>query len=300
MTTGEYLTQWLDTFVRPFRAANTTACYRRAILALPAAVTQAELGELNALTLQAAINQQAAAHPRAAQLTFATLHAALAKAEQLQLVPRSPMVGCMKPVHQAKRAEVLSLDQLAAYLQAARSQPGFALLLLMATCGLRRSEALGLQWADVDLEHGMLSIRRQRLRCAHGYRAAALKSASASRVLPLPAPLASELARLHADQRERAFGGWVCDLTPEALRRQHLAVLSAAGLPSGVTLHGLRHSMATAAAAAGTPMKTLQGILGHSKYDLTANLYADHLTPDVFLPSMAMLASRLLGRYQSV
>lgn len=300
MNTGDFLAQWLDTFVRPFRAPNTAACYRRAIESLPATVTGCELGELNALLLQAAINRQAEQHPRAAQLTYATLHAAMAKAEQLQLVPRSPMVGCVKPIHVPRRAEVLTLQQLASYLCAAREQPGFVLLLLMAVCGLRRSEALGLQWTDIDLGGGSITIRRQRLRSAHGYRAAKLKSRSAQRVLPLPPPLASELAALRADQRERAFGGWVCDMTPEALRRAHRAALAAADLPLGVTLHGLRHSMATAAAAAGTPMKILQGILGHSKYDLTANLYADHISPEAFLPSMALLASQMLGRYQTV
>ena len=40
-----------------------------------------------------------------------------------------------------------------AYLQAARDQPGHVLLLIMATCGLRRSEALGLR-----LDNAMLLI----------------------------------------------------------------------------------------------------------------------------------------------
>lgn len=299
MLTGEYLNQWLDTFVRPFRAANTAACYRRAIAALPPSVCGCELQQLNALHIQAALNQQAVKHPRAAQLTFAMLHAALTKAECMRLVDRSPMIGCVKPLHQSARADVLSVSQLSAYLTAARSQRGFVLLLLMATCGLRRSEALGLQWRDIDLTGGWLTVSRQRIRINHGYQAAPLKSRSAQRVLPLPPPLVAELAAHRADQRERAFVGWVCDITPEALRKSHRAALAAAGLPLSVTLHGLRHSMATAAAAQGTPMKILQGILGHSKYQLTADLYAAHLSADSFVPYVAQLTN-VLGWYQTV
>lgn len=294
MNTLEYLTKWLDTFVQPFRAANTVACYKRAINALPASVLQLDLQQLDALTIQGVLNRQAVQHPRAAQLTYAMFHAALTKAEQLRLIDRTPMVACVKPIHEPARAAVLDPAQLTAYLQAAADQPGYALLLLMATCGLRRSEALGLQWRDINLQDATMTICRQRLRLHHGYQTAPLKSRAAHRVLPIPDRVLFVLQQLRADQRERAFCGWVCDTTPEALRKSHRAALRAAGLPISVTLHGLRHSMATIAAAHGTPMRILQGILGHAKYDLTANLYADHLRSDDFRPFMAML-ERSLG-----
>ena len=94
--------------------------------------------------------------------------------------------------------------------------------------------------------------------------------------------------------RVRSIAGWVCDTTPEALRKQHQIALAVANLPP-VTLHGLRHSMATAAAADGCPIKVLQGILGHARYQLTADLYADHLQPENYAPSMASLASAMMG-----
>lgn len=287
MTTKEYLDQWLATFVEPFRAVNTAACYRRAINALPAAVMACPLDQLNGLTLQAAINHQSTKHPRAAQLTYAMLHAALGKAVELGLLLRSPLAGCIKPKHTAQRAAVLSLEQLSAYITAARSQPAFPLLLLMATCGLRRGEALGLMWQDITGDN--LSICRQRVRTSQGYSVCALKSKASRRVLPLAPPIAAELARI----RVRSFTGWVCDCTPETLRKQHRAALAAADLP-GITLHGLRHSMATAAAADGCPIKILQGILGHARYQLTADLYADHLLPENYAPSMANLAAAMM------
>lgn len=290
MLVGDYLNQYTDAFVRPFRAPNTVNCYRRAFRSLPDAVTGTQLHQLTGLQLQAAINAQARRHPRAAQLTFACLSTAMKKAVQLGMVERSPMHGCVKPVHHAAKAAVLTPEQLAAYIDAARSEPAFPLLLLMAACGLRRGEALGLRWDRVDLQTGTLRVDQQRMRVHHGYQLRPLKSRASNRVLPLPPPISEELRLI----RVRSFTGFVVDLTPEALARAHARVLQRAQLPH-VTPHGLRHSMATAAAAQGCPMKILQGILGHSKYELTANLYADHLSADAYAPHMATLAACLMG-----
>lgn len=289
MLAGVYLNQWLTTFVQPFRAANTVACYRRAINALPPAVAGCELAELDGLAIQAALNQQALEHPRAAQLTFATLHVALSKAVELGYIQRNPVAACIKPKHEAKRAAVLTVPELAVYVQHARAEPCFLLLLIIATMGLRRSEALGLQWSAIDLAGCVMHIRQQRLRVDRRYQLRPLKSRSSVRTLPIPAPVAQELGAV----RVRSFG-FVCDVTPEAIHKAHKRVIERAGLPA-VTLHGLRHSVATAAVSAGCPVKVLQGILGHSAYQLTADLYADHLDAVAYAPHLAVLATAVMG-----
>ena len=179
-----------------------------------------------------------------------------------------------------KRQAILTVEQLPAYLSAARSVPSWPLLLVMATCGLRRGEALGLTWAAVDWQAGTLAVTQQRGRVAgRGMQTAALKTGASARVLPLAGPVARELAAWRAGQA--VLTRWVLDTTPERLARDHAAALEAAGLPH-VTLHGLRHSMATAAAETGAPIKLLQGVLGHSSYKLTADLYADHARPAAY------------------
>ena len=284
-----YLDTFTATFVEPFRKPNTTACYKRAFNALPRAILAADLADLTGLQLQAALNQKARKHPRAAQLQYACLNVAMKKAVELGMLQHSPMAGTVKPIHAAARAVVLTPAQLAAYIERARQEPCFPLLLLMATCGLRRGEALGLQWRDVDLQSRRLRIHQQRLRINHGYRLQPLKSRASVRTLPISAALAGELSRI----RVRSLSGFICDTTPEALRRGHLRVLSAEALPP-VTLHGLRHSVATLATAQGCSMKVLQGILGHSKYELTANLYADHLDAENYAAPLEALQSVVL------
>lgn len=290
----DFLSQYLDTFVRPFVRPNTAECYRRAFEAVPPPLAQIALADLDGMALQAMLNRKAAVHPRAAQLMYSCLRKAFAKAVDLGYLSRSPMAACVKPHHQPAKALVLNADQLTQYLQLARAEPSYPLLLIMATCGLRRGEALGLQWSCIDLQAGQLHVRQQRLRVHHGYSLQPLKSAASLRTLPLSPVLAAELARIRADQRAHTVSLFVCDTTPSALYKAHKRIVEAAGLPS-VSLHGLRHSMATAAASQGCPMKILQGILGHSKYELTANLYADHLAPDTFRPHLEALSRSVLG-----
>jgi hypothetical protein len=52
-----------------------------------------------------------------------------------------------------------------------------------------------------------------------------------------------------------------------------------AGLPH-LTLHGLRHGAATIMLSQGVSLKTVQEILGHSTYYLTANVYG-HVAPEL-------------------
>lgn len=198
------------------------------------------------------------------------------------------MDGVERPEHEPQRAAILTADQMPAYLAAARTVQGWPLLLLMATCGLRRGEALGLTWAAVDWTAGTIAICQQRGRVpGRGLQAAALKTGASARVLPMAAPVARELAAWRAAQP--VLTRWVLDTTPERLARDHAAALAAAGLPH-VTLHGLRHSMATAAAEAGAPIKLLQAVLGHSTYKLTADLYADHVRAAALGPVLDTMA----------
>jgi hypothetical protein len=67
-----------------------------------------------------------------------------------------------------------------------------------------------------------------------------------------------------------------------------------AGLPS-ITLHGIRHSYATAALAAGEPLKVVSERLGHASTSITANLY-QHVLPSMDERTANAVASLILGK----
>ena len=78
----------------------------------------------------------------------------------------------------------------------------------------------------------------------------------------------------------RLGDGYVEPLTPGALDAAHRRCIRRLGLPR-LTLHGLRHTMATQALRNGASMRALQMVLGHADYRTTAMIYAH--------PDMAML-----------
>lgn len=297
MTLGIWLDSWYNLYVLPDsrRAQSTKAAYGRALASIPSAVRAIELSALSGIDLQVLIRGACdrweirsvsgftdsasfsgppcgfAGGPRAAQLLLITLRQALRIAVKLGYCSPSvidPDVVVM-PEHKPRQATVLRPDQLREYLHAAAQSEVYPLC-LFAACGLRRGEALGVRWEDIDRASGVLTIRRQRLRINREYQTLPLKSASSYRALVLPPSVLDAL-----DSWPRSFSGWVCDCTPERWNKVHKRILQIAGLPA-CTIHGLRHTFATIAAHQ-MPIKAVQQALGHSNFKLTADLYAAHL-----------------------
>ena len=283
MTVAQWLAMWYTTYVDQSQhlAPSTQAMYRRAIAAVPAWLGALPLDEqLLPLHITRWVSQVAHEHPRAAQLDRIMFARALRVAGKLGLCAVGILDEdtCPKPPHHARKADVLDLDQCRAYIQAAHASDCYPLLML-CLCGLRRGEALGARWDDLD--GATLTIRRQRQRINGAYTVRDLKSDHSHRALVLPAWLVADL-----DAWPRTLSGWIVDTYPEHLHRAHRRVLAGAQLPPGVTLHGLRHTFATLAASQGVPLKQLQVAMGHAKLGLTADLYADHLSPLSPLPSL--------------
>ena len=183
---------------------------------------------------------------------------------------------------------VLSRDEVAR-LFACVPQPIERLMLQTAyACGLRASELLGLQVADIDSSRMLLWVR-------HG-------KGNKDRGVPLSAAL---LDVLRQHWRQHRPTTWLFPgRTPSgqrslgALQRVcHRAVL-AAGITKKASLHTLRHSYATHLLEAGVDLVTIQRLLGHRDLHTTArylHLSAPHLaqTPGLLeaLPAAAQAAA---------
>jgi site-specific recombinase XerD len=79
--------------------------------------------------------------------------------------------------------------------------------------------------------------------------------------------------------------------------RNALRALKAAATKTGMTgigLHTLRHSAATAMLTNGVPLKVVSEILGHASIAITADIYG-HVSPDVSHEAMATLSTSLLA-----
>ena len=104
-----------------------------------------------------------------------------------RLVTKNPTQGCALPKVEHKEMKTLTADQLSAFFQEARDSGVYELYYLDLATGLRRGELLGLKWADVDLDRGVLKIQRAISRQNGKVVEAPLKTKNAYRTLPLSA-----------------------------------------------------------------------------------------------------------------
>ena len=164
-------------------------------------------------------------------------------AMEQKLVTRNPTQGCALPKVEHKEMKTLTADQLSAFFQEARDSGVYELYYLDLATGLRRGELLGLKWADVDLDRGVLKIQRAISRQNGKVVEAPLKTKNAYRTLPLSADAISvlKMQKCKVGNSEWVFpsptGG---PMSPDSVLHMLQRVLKRAGLPR-IRFHDLRH-----------------------------------------------------------
>ena len=158
-----------------------------------------------------------------------------------------------------------------------------ALYHLIAFRGLRRGEACGLRWEDLDLEERMMTVRWQITQLGGEGEP---KTDASDAVVALDSGTVAVL-RVHREQQleeRRVMGSaWVesgyaftkqdgSPLYPEFVSDEFERLAFGAGLPP-IRLHDLRHGTASIMHAAGVDMKVIQATLRYSSSSLTRDTY---------------------------
>src|SRR5262249_15404037 len=240
---------------------------------------------------------------RTVSYAHAVLRNALNDAMRDELVPRNVAALVEAPTARPLEVQPLSEDEARQLLATAAEDRLRTLWLVLLSLGLRRGEALGLRWDDLDLDEGTVTIRRslQRVRTGEttpsGRRRGELvevppKTLKSTATIALPEFLVTALRdhwKAQAEERLAAVA-WVdpglvfttqvgTALEPRNVNRSWEALWSRAGVRR-VRLHDLRHSAATFMYAAGADLKLIQTTLRHSRLSTTSDIYA-HVFADV-------------------
>lgn len=204
-----------------------------------------------------------------------------------------------RPPHKARLSEA----QIRQLLAAAKSDPIETLVHMLAKTGLRRGEALGVRWADLDLDldQVILRITGSVQRSPRKGRAESdpksevrrddrTKSDAGMRLLALAPSLVPLLRRRQAEQQleraacEKLGKTWVDSglvftnatggpLDPNLVYNHYRALCARAGLPEGTTIHDLRHANITPMITGNVDPKTAQEMAGHSDVRVTLGTY---------------------------
>lgn len=264
----EWLEMWL-LIITPIRSPRTIDSYRHALKHLPSDFVGLLLQDVTPAAWQLAVNTVYGELPRQAQILHAALRAAWRMGQKQGVIPpdRSPWLYVAAPVHHPKPILYLTPAEMSSYARAARDTDAALPLLLMLLLGLRRGEVLGLKWSQIDERAQYIMIDAQ---IVNGTECKP-KSRSSVRQVPICAEICTILDQYGDKTSSFCYNGGV-----KRLYAAHAAALTAAQLPP-VTLHGLRHSCATAALSAGAPITAVQHLLGHRHFSTTANIYSHAL-----------------------
>jgi len=189
-----------------------------------------------------------------------------------------PTVHIRAPRQGRRLPKVLSREEVNALLdQPSGTEPAAlrdrALLEVMYACGLRASEAVGLDVGDLDLETGVLRARGK---------------GSKERIVPVGSAAARALG-IYLQRGRGALVGLRHEpklfvnhrgggLTRQGLYKIVQRHAKTAGLEDRMSPHTLRHTFATHLLAGGCDLRSVQEMLGHSDI-ATTQLYT-HLSAD--------------------
>ncbi len=238
----------------------------------------------------------------------AVLHRACHDAVRWGRLSVNPVAGADPPKASAEhhdRLPVWTAEQLAAFLAAVADDRLYALWRLLAMTGMRRGEALGLAWEDVDMEQGSLTIRRAWIPVNGVAQFSEPKSRRSRRTIALD-PVTLEVLRVHAARQADEQSTWQESaaaaalvftrpdgrpLVPWVVSKAFREQAKAAILPP-IPLHGLRHTYATLARASGVNPRIVSGRLGHATVALTLDVYS-HVLPQADREAAEKIAALL-------
>lgn len=242
--------------------------------------------------------------PKTVHHAFTTLRAMLNWAVRRRRIGFNPCQLVDAPSVPKKEAGAWSAEQAAAYLLALEGEPLHALFYLVVKYGLRRGEALGLRWCDLD--GNRLHIRRAVQYPKGRLEVAEVKTPDSWRIVHLSPPTLSVLqAHRKAQLEHRVECGmgkpetdWMfhsrndTPIHTRTLYRAHKKAVEKADLPY-IPPHGLRHTTATILLGAGVPDLYVARLLGHSDPGITNRIYGHTL--DEVEQEVATTMDRALG-----
>ena len=293
LTVAEYLDRWFMDSVQCSVRRSTYESYRRqARRYITPAVGCVGLKALTPAHVQGLYRemQERGLSAQTVEYTHAVLHRALKQAVRWGLVPRNVCDAVDVPQVRREEMQPLTPEQARRFLEAARGERLEALYVVAIYAGLRPGELLALGWEDVDLDRGVLQVRR----ALSDGEFATPKTKRSRRRIDLSAGSIAALKRHRVRQLEERMaraGLWQdhglvfpssvgTPLSHRNVVRSFKAVLRRAGLPTAIRLYDLRHTCATLLLCRNVHPKYVQELLGHASIAQTLDTYS-HVLPGI-------------------
>jgi integrase len=229
--------------------------------------------------------------PKTVRNVAGMLHKAFKDAVRWSVLTSNPADSAELPRRSAPEMKAWTVDQVGVFLLAAEDHPQWIVWRLLLMTGARRGEVLGLDWRDIDLAGGRITIRQTWSMAGNKPMLGSPKTASGSRVVALDTGTVVALKRWKSEQgryRLAMGAGWPTTTAvvteqdgqrvhPQVLTRRFKALCRDLDV-TPIRLHDLRHTVASVALAHGEDVTVLSRRLGHADVGVTLKLYR-HVMP---------------------
>ncbi len=290
MKYGEWLTEWLNSYIRISAKHRTIERYSEIINNhLIPSVGDIELQELTPIILQKYISELlkcgnkrtgAGLSSSAVNSIITVIQNSLHTAYNLRYI--NDMVGdkLKRPKVVERQIECFSVAEQKQIEQAVRDgeKPYMLGVLICLYTGLRIGELLALEWSDIDFSNGTLMVDKTchygvNLNGQFGRIVDTPKTKTSIRLIPLPKqliPLMKEHKKIPSKLVISKNGEGISNRT---YQRNFESLLKSLNLKHR-GFHALRHTFATRALECGIDVKTLSELLGHKSPAVTLKKYA--------------------------
>ena len=286
LTLAQYLLRWFDDYVvvntRPRTAERYMGDIRNHLTPhlghlLLTKVSPPDIQAMEAAMLRGDLS------PRSVQHAHRVLSEAYRHAIEWGLAWHNPCAAVRPPRQVRKEISIPDPGTVLRLLNSSKATPYHAAFHFLAYTGVRRGEACGLMWSDLDLDAATASIRRAAVRVkGQGVVMMPPKTERGERLIALDADTVdvlrahrgaqviqqSELGELYESRRFVFANPFGAPLDPYVLTDTWRHLVSRAGA-SGVRLHDLRHFHASMLLRANTHPKVVMERLGHSTISVT-------------------------------
>lgn len=294
-TFGEFAKEWLERKIRSGKARATVRGYTMDIgYALPV-LGSLKLQALKPTHIRKLLDGLVAEgySVRTQRHALQTVKAIFTQAMRLELVYKNPAeyVEIEAPSTESK-ARSLQPEEVQTLLEAVKDTPMGLLFRLLLGCGLRKGEALALQWVDIDLGRGELSITKNWTGLGNGYLSTP-KTKSSRRIVPIPSGLltrleahrsellkdwtAKELQGLYLFGLDKPYNTQSPNHALERINAKRQEEAQRAGVEPvsfpEIRVHDLRHTYGSLALSRGIPLEVVSERMGHANPTITLNVY---------------------------
>jgi len=291
VTIGRLMVEWLEDVMRSRLRVTTYSHYKRTIEKhIAPRIGTRHVNDVRPPDFRVlyARMEKDGISPRVRHQAHKLLRGAFRYALREGTIAVDPTAAVTAPVYRAERRMPLTEREVQKLIAAARGTPHEALIVVALATGARQGELLALQWDDVDLARGTISIRRSLANVDGKLILQEPKTESSRRSIAIGSNVVAALKahRMTLLARGLRASAWVFPneaggpMDKRGLMRRIWYPLLERARVRRVRFHDLRHTAASLMLLNGVHPRVVQERLGHASIAITMDLYS-HVAPSL-------------------